>query len=102
MTVRLAVSKASWKTKRLILRLGRIYSIAMSNLLEQSLKLPIPERIKLVEDIWDSIADQQSAADVALTPEQTAELERRIEYHERHPNDTVCWETVRDGALARR
>jgi putative addiction module component (TIGR02574 family) len=73
----------------------------MSTLLEQSLELPIPERIKLVEDIWDSIAEHGDDA-VTLTPEQTDELERRIEYHELHPNDTVPWETVRDKALARR
>jgi putative addiction module component (TIGR02574 family) len=74
----------------------------MNDLLEQSLKLPIPERIRLVEEIWDSIAEQQNADSVELTPAQTAELERRIEYHERHPNDTVPWEAVRDNALARR
>ena len=74
----------------------------MSTLLEQSRKLPVPERIKLVEDIWDSIAEQQGDDAITLTPEQSAELERRIEYHERHPNDTVPWETIRDRALARR
>lgn len=80
----------------------RIYSVAMSTLLEQSLKLPVRERIKLVEEIWESIADQPSGIDPSLTAEQTAELERRIEYHERHPNDTILWETVRESALARR
>ncbi len=74
----------------------------MSTLLEQSLELPVPERIKLVEEIWDSIADEQLATGATLTADQTAELERRIEYHERHPNDTVPWEVVRDKALARR
>ena len=74
----------------------------MSTLLEQSLKLPVPERIKLVEEIWDSIAEQQGSDVIKLTPEQTAELERRIEYHEQHPNDTVPWEMVRDNTLARR
>lgn len=88
--------------RRLILSPGRIYSIAMSTLLEQSLKLPVPERIKLVEEIWDSIAEQQLDDAIKLTPEQATELERRIEYHERHPNDTIPWEVVRNKALARR
>jgi putative addiction module component (TIGR02574 family) len=40
-------------------------------------ELPIDERIKLVEDIWDSIAADQSA--LPLTPEQKAELDRRLD-----------------------
>lgn len=77
--------------------------MCMSTLLEQSLELPIPERIKLVEDIWDSIAvDQNNAGSFELTSEQSEELERRIEYHKKHPEDVISWETVRDRALARR
>jgi len=72
----------------------------MNTLLEQSLKLPIPERIKLVEDIWDSIAAEPRTLD--LTSEQKTELERRIKYHKENPEDTVLWETVRDEALVRK
>lgn len=75
----------------------------MRTLLEQSLELPIPERIKLVEDIWDSISvEQNNAATFELTSEQTAELERRIEFHTQHPEDAISWETVRERALARK
>lgn len=73
----------------------------MSTLLDQSRKLPVPERIKLVEEIWDSIAEEQDGCAASLTPEQTAELARRIEYHREHPNDSVAWEAVRDAALSR-
>ncbi len=66
----------------------------MSTLLEQSLKLPIPERIKLVEDIWDSIAAVPDV--VELSPEQISELERRIEDYQKNPEKTVPWEEVRD------
>lgn len=72
----------------------------MSTLLEQAVALPVPERIKLVEEIWDSIAVKDEAVD--LTEAQVAELERRIEYHRLHPDDTIPWETVRDEALSRR
>ena len=42
--------------------------------------LPFDERIRLVEDLWDSIAsDQQS---LALTTEQKAELDRRLDAYE--------------------
>lgn len=40
-------------------------------------ELPIEERIKLVEDLWDSIAADQKA--LPLTPEQKAELDRRLD-----------------------
>jgi putative addiction module component (TIGR02574 family) len=40
-------------------------------------QLPVDERIKLVEDIWDSIAADQHA--LTLTPDQKAELDRRLD-----------------------
>src|ERR1700740_2682397 len=39
--------------------------------------LPIDERIKLVEDLWDSIASDQGHLPVA--PDQKAELDRRLD-----------------------
>ena len=43
-------------------------------------EIPLEERIKLVEDLWDSIAaDQQS---LPLTDEQKAELDRRLDAYE--------------------
>jgi putative addiction module component (TIGR02574 family) len=39
--------------------------------------LPLEERIKLVEDIWDSIAAEQEA--LPVTAEQRRELDRRLE-----------------------
>jgi putative addiction module component (TIGR02574 family) len=45
------------------------------------LKLPIKDRIRLVEDIWDSIAADQLALD--LTQAQKAELDRRLDAFEK-------------------
>ena len=42
--------------------------------------LPIDERIRLVEDIWDSIAADQVA--LSLTDEQRDELDRRLDAYE--------------------
>ena len=42
--------------------------------------LPVQERIKLVEDLWDSIARDQSA--LPVTPEQNAELDGRLDRFE--------------------
>jgi putative addiction module component (TIGR02574 family) len=40
-------------------------------------ELPIGERIRLVEDLWDSIASDQQA--LPLTPAQKTELDRRLD-----------------------
>jgi putative addiction module component (TIGR02574 family) len=56
--------------------------------------LPISERIELVEDIWDSIA--QDAADaVQLSPENRAELQRRLAAHRADPTSSLPWDAVR-------
>lgn len=57
----------------------------MSQTSERSfLDLPISERIQLVEDIWDSIADE-TAGGLPLSAEQRAELPRRRAEHEADP-----------------
>jgi putative addiction module component (TIGR02574 family) len=43
-------------------------------------ELPVEERIKLVEDLWDSIAEDRKA--LPVTAEQKAELDRRLEAYE--------------------
>ncbi|MFT5722894.1 MAG: putative addiction module component (TIGR02574 family) [Motiliproteus sp.] len=43
-------------------------------------ELPVEERIRLVEDLWDSIANDQKA--LPLTSEQIAELDRRLDTFE--------------------
>ncbi|HYM44365.1 MAG TPA: addiction module protein [Steroidobacteraceae bacterium] len=43
-------------------------------------ELPLDERIKLVEDLWDSIAAEQKA--LPLTSAQREELDRRLDAYE--------------------
>lgn len=66
----------------------------MNTILEQSLTLPIPERIKLVEDIWDSIA--ATPDEVQLSDEQMTEIERRLDDHRRNPHKGIPWEQVKE------
>lgn len=56
-------------------------------------KLSIPERLELVEDIWESIA--QDADVFPLSQEQRAELDRRLEAHRRDPESAIPWTEVR-------
>lgn len=43
-------------------------------------ELPVSEKIKIVEALWDSIADEQHTLE--LTDEQRAELDRRLDAYE--------------------
>ena len=64
--------------------------------LEDLRKLPIDERIQLVEDLWDSIAEDSLERDFAVTPELAAELDRRLAEYEADPGSALPWEVVRD------
>jgi len=57
--------------------------------------LPIDERIKLVEDLWDSIAADQKA--LRVTPEQKAVLDRRLDaYAVDHDRGRLAADVVAD------
>ena len=61
--------------------------------LQEVLQLPVPERIRIVEAIWDSIVDKPEG--VELTDEQKAELDRRLEALEKNPGEGSSWAEVR-------
>lgn len=48
------------------------------------LELPVEERIRIVEDLWDSIAADQKS--LPFTAEQKAELDRRLDAYEADGN----------------
>ena len=56
-------------------------------------RLGIEERLKLVGEIWNSIAADAGA--VPMTDAQRAELDRRVEDHAGNPNDVVSWDEVK-------
>jgi putative addiction module component (TIGR02574 family) len=62
-------------------------------------RLSVEERLVLVEDLRDSIA-QESAA-TPLTDAQRAELDRRLAEHEADPDDVVPWREVKASIAAR-
>lgn len=47
-------------------------------------ELPVEERIKLVEDLWDSIAEDRKA--LPVTPEQRVEIDGRLAAYELDKN----------------
>lgn len=64
------------------------------------LNLSVPERIQLVEDIWDSIAEIPE--EVGLSDEQKAELDRRLDAYHQNPDEGSPWEIVRERIRSRR
>jgi len=61
--------------------------------ISELLKLPVAERIKLVEAIWDSIAAAPDALE--LTDAEREELDRRWTAYERDPSVGSPWAEVR-------
>ena len=62
--------------------------------------LSLPERIQLVEDLWDDIA--ASDKDWPPSNAQQAELDRRVADFERNPREGVSWETAKQEILGQR
>jgi putative addiction module component (TIGR02574 family) len=69
-------------------------------ILKRAAKLPVPDRIKLVEDIWDSIADEPD--EFALTAAQKRELDRRLELMRKDPGRAIPWEEAKRRIVKRR
>ena len=64
------------------------------------LKLSVAERIQLVEDIWDTIADNPE--EVPLSEEKKAELDRRLVAHQQNPDAAIPGDTVLKKIRSRR
>ena len=58
------------------------------------LDLSVSERIQLAQDIWDSVA--QVPESLALSDEEKAEIERRLEAYHKDPDRGSPWAVVRD------
>jgi putative addiction module component (TIGR02574 family) len=56
------------------------------------LELPVAERLKLIEDIWNSIADAPEALE--LTDEDKKLIDARLEARRRNPSAGSPWEEV--------
>jgi putative addiction module component (TIGR02574 family) len=61
--------------------------------------MTVEDRLRLVQEIWDSIA--ATPEQLPVTEAQQMELERRLAAHAANPHDVVPWEQVKAQALAR-
>lgn len=58
---------------------------------DEILKLPVDERLQLVQDIWDSLA--ATPTDVPVPDWHKEELDRRLDAPE--PGENLTWDEVR-------
>ena len=66
----------------------------MSISIDDLRKLTVPERLELVESLWESIA--ADADQLLLTDRQAAELDHRLAVHDANPGEGVSWNELRD------
>jgi putative addiction module component (TIGR02574 family) len=62
------------------------------------LKLGRAERLQLVEDLWDSLAREDTA--LPLSDAKRDELRRRKERFTQHPQSGLSWDEVKSQARA--
>ena len=66
-----------------------------STSIQELLKLQPGERADLAMALWESLTDGEQDAELTMTPEQEAELDRRWAEHMRNPGSAIPWDIVR-------
>ena len=64
------------------------------------LSLSVPERIQLIEDIWDTVAEVPE--EVTMTDAQRVEIDRRLDAYHQNPEEGSPWGMVRERIRSRR
>ena len=72
----------------------------MSIDLAKVLALPVEERIRLAQSIWDSVVEVPEAVEV--TEEQREELNRRLDAYREDPSARSPWPEVKERILTSR
>jgi putative addiction module component (TIGR02574 family) len=64
-------------------------------------KLSVAERLELVEDLWDYIAQDADVDTLPLTDDERRLLDERLAAHARDPDRGAPWEEVKARILNR-
>ncbi|CAD7853239.1 MAG: hypothetical protein [Olavius algarvensis Gamma 1 endosymbiont] len=70
-------------------------TISVSDLAE----IPIDQRIRLVEDLWDSITE--SIEEIEIPAWHKTELEKRLREYDLNPNEGAPWSEVKKRIIGR-
>lgn len=65
----------------------------MTQMMQDILKLSVPERILMVEAIWDSIAENDEQVELSAETKQL--LDERLEAHKNNPKEGSSWDEVK-------
>lgn len=65
----------------------------MTQVMQDILKMSVPERILMVEAIWDSIAGNDEQVELSAETKQL--LDARLEAHKLNPNEGSSWDEVK-------
>ena len=63
----------------------------LSNTLAELRRFPASQRVEVAMALWESLTE----AERALTPEQEAELDRRLAEHVANPGSAIPWDEMR-------
>jgi putative addiction module component (TIGR02574 family) len=72
--------------------------MGMTSQLQELRSLPISERVQLVEDLWDSIA--QDASEITLAQDQKDLLDKRLDALDKDPKAGSPWETAKQRIIS--
>jgi len=70
--------------------------------LTELLKLPPGDRAELALALWASLDERTRGADLALSPEQIADLDQRFAEHQANPGSARSWSDVENRLRNRR
>ena len=60
-------------------------------------RLSPAEKLQFISELWNEV--EAHPADVPVSPEIVAELDRRIEHFRQHPNEFTTWEAVKERSI---
>jgi putative addiction module component (TIGR02574 family) len=63
--------------------------------LSEILKLPANRRAELAMTLWESLGTGEREAELELSPEDAAEIDRRWSEHIEKPDSVIPWDEVR-------
>jgi putative addiction module component (TIGR02574 family) len=69
------------------------------SLTEQIRHLSIPEKVLLVQDIWDELLEETN--EFPISAAQKTEIQRRSEADKENPAEARAWTEIRDEILGR-
>lgn len=71
----------------------------MNEQIEKIKKMSIPERILIIEEIWDSIVESEE--ELPISKEHKSIIKERLEDYYKNPNEGKSWEEIRKNILSK-